>query len=146
VQPAFFDDVARALQGFLGDEHADAQVRVSRRNIKVWWEDPAQEHYEAQVMPDGAGGLVLEVGFHSEHPDHVRNEEVLSSLLAAEKKWRKALGKGPEAGPFLGRRGSIWRRVSELWDDFDPDEPDAALDVADRLDTYIRTIEPLRRR
>jgi hypothetical protein len=142
--PPFFEEVARALTGFLGDAYGKPQVRVSRRNIKVWLTDPAHEHYEAQLMRVETGWHALEVGFHSEHPNAGRNDAALAALQANEKAWRKALGGDPEIGPFLGRQGPVWRRVSEVWDDFDADDPDAALDVADRLDAYIRAFEPLR--
>jgi hypothetical protein len=142
--PSFFEEVARALTGFLGDAYGTPQFRVSRRNIKVWLTEPAHEHYEAQLIRVESGWHALEVGFHSEHPKVGRNDTALEPLVAKEKSWRKALGRDPEAGPFLGRQGPVWRRVSEVWDDFDADDPDAALDVADRLDAYIRALEPLR--
>ena len=91
-----------------------------------------------------AGDLHLEVGFHAEHKDQAHNDEVLSRLLGGEKSWRKALGREPQAGPFLGRQ-SKWRRISEVWEG-DGLTDDAAVEAAERLATYITALEPLRRK
>jgi hypothetical protein len=139
---AFFEHVAEALIGFLPPGCTAVSSRVSGRNLKVCVGPEAREHYEVQaVRRDGAP--VLEIGFHSEHPDAARNDEVLARLLRGEPAWRQALGEEAEAGRFLGR-SSPWRRISETWDDFDLDEPGAAVEAADRLATYIAALEPLR--
>ena len=39
-----------------------------------------------------------------------------------------------------------WRRISEVWDAPDPDDPDATIEIAARLADYVIAIEPLRRR
>ena len=69
---------------------------------------------------------------------------MLAHLLRKEKTWRKALGRQPQAGAFLGRQ-SAWRRISEVWDG-DGLTDDAAVEAAERLGAYIQTLEPLRRR
>ena len=38
--------------------------------------------------------IVLEIGFHAEHKDKARNDEILERLLSDEKKWRKDARKG----------------------------------------------------
>ena len=134
----FFADVADAVRGFLPRELGECSVAISGRNVKLWFDD-AKEHYEAQRTRRG-----FEVGFHSEHGEQDRNEVVLSRLQAGERAWRKALGKQPQAGPFLGSDGP-WRRISEFWDEVDLEFPDAAVEVADRLGSYIEALEPLRR-
>src|SRR5207244_3569731 len=97
-------------------------------------------HYEVQLV----SGPALEVGFHAEHRDLARNEDVLERLLGGEKAWRKVLGREPQTGSFLGRQKN-WRRVSEVWDGEGLTE-DAAVEAAERLAEYISSLEPLRRR
>jgi hypothetical protein len=86
--------------------------------------------------------LALEIGFHAEHKDKNANDEALNKLAAAEKRWRRELGKDAEVGPFIGYQSGTWRRLSEVWDA--TDDPEIAIDAAERLATYIRTLEPLR--
>ena len=38
-----------------------------------------------------------------------------------------------------------WRRISEVWEPPDPDDPDAPIEIAARLADYVDAIEPLRR-
>lgn len=144
---AFFDQVAEALVGFLPPEHSGFSSRASSRNLKVWFGAEAREHYEVQLVSAGVAGRggrgpVLEVGFHAEHPDAGRNQEVLGRLLATEAGWRDELGDEVEAGAFLGRTG--WRRVSEVWEGPDLGGPETAVEAADRLALYIGALEPLR--
>jgi hypothetical protein len=153
---AFFDQVAEALVGFLPPERTEFSCRASSRNLKVWFGPEAREHYEVQLVPAGMAGRpagrggktqqgrgpVLEVGFHAEHPDAGRNQEVIGRLLAGEPGWRDDLGAEVEAGAFLGRSG--WRRVSEVWEGADLEGPEAAVEAADRLALYICALEPLR--
>lgn len=138
---AFFEQVVEALVGFLPPEQGQFSSRVSARNAKVWF-DEAREHYEVQLMRRD-GVTVLEVGFHAEHTDAGRSQAVLDRILAAERKWRRKLGKEVEVGPFLGHAGA-WRRASETWDDTDFSDPGAAVEAADRLAEYITAFEPLR--
>ncbi len=138
----FFDQVVEALVGFLPPERRQFSSRVSGRNVKVWFGAEAREHYEVQMMRRD-GVPVLEIGFHAEHGDAARSEAVLDRLVAAERRWRRTLGKEVEVGPFLGRAGS-WRRASETWDAADLSDPAAAVEAADRLAEYITAFEPLR--
>jgi hypothetical protein len=147
VTKAFFDEVADVVVGFVVPDPAGLARRSTARNVKVWFGDDNREHYEAQFLSaavagmDG-GGRVLEVGFHAEHPDPVRNTEVVDRLAAAERRWRRRLGAEAVLGPFLGRHG--WIRLTELWDG--PVEGEAAaVEVAERLALYIEVVEPLRR-
>ena len=47
-----------------------------------------------------------------------------------------------ERSPLLGNDG--WRRISELWEPPDPDDPEAAIEVAARLTDDALAFEPLR--
>lgn len=69
---------------------------------------------------------------------------MLARLLDEETTWRRELGDEPEAGVFLG--ADRWRRISETWVVPDPDDIDAAIEIAARLADYVTAIEPLRRR
>lgn len=138
---AFFEQVVEALVGFLPAGQDKFASRVSGRNVKVWLGDDPRVHYEAQMFRHG-GSPALEVGFHAEHPDAARNDAVLARLRSDEAVWRQTLGDDVKVGKFLGR-GGAWRRASEVWDDFDPDEPGGAVEAADRLAAYITCFEPL---
>jgi hypothetical protein len=138
VSRDFFDEVDKALRGFLPPALREFSARRTGANLKVWYGDEDREHYEVQLMR----GPKLEVGFHTEHKDASRNEEALGCLLDHENAWRKALGPEPDAGPFLGRQSS-WRRVSEVWD-LPNFSDDASIEAAERLADYIRALEPLR--
>ena len=95
---AFFETVDDALHGFVPPALRDFDSHRTSMNLKVWY-DEGREHYEVQLV----SGPALEVGFHAEHKDQARNEEVLARLLDSEKSWRKVLGREPAAGPF-GRK------------------------------------------
>ena len=139
---AFFQEVVESLIGFLPPEQSRFSSRISGRNVKVWFGAEAREHYEAQLLRrDGA--TILEIGFHAEHPDAARSDDVLARLLAGERHWRRTLGAEVETGPFLGRP-SPWRRASEIWADADLGDPGTAVEAADRLAAYITALEPLR--
>jgi hypothetical protein len=138
VSREFFDEVDKALRGFLPPALREFSARRTSGNLKVWYGDEDREHYEVQLMR----GPKLEVGFHAEHKDADRNEAALGRLLDHEKAWRKSLGPEPDAGPFLGRQSS-WRRVSEVWD-LPNFRDDASIEAAERLADYIRALEPLR--
>jgi hypothetical protein len=143
---AFFELVVDALVGFLPEELADFHHRVGWNGVKVWYGSDHREHYECQYLarPDGKPGAALEIGFHAEHPDHRRNDATLATLRADERSWRRALGKQAEAGAFLGGRADTWTRVSEVWLGDEVLRPDAAVEAADRLATYIEVLEPRR--
>ena len=145
-----FDAVAAILPGMLPDELGEVRLYAHRYGIKVWFdtEKAPKEHYEAQVVgakdvPD-AKVLAIEVGFHAEHPKEEDNEAVLDRLRATEKRWRKEVGKEPQAAPFLGRADK-WRRVSETWPDPDLGDSELAFEIAARLTDYITALEPARR-
>jgi len=145
-----FDEVAETLRALLPPEYDDVHLRSRRWGIKVWFggAEPGREHYEAQVVgsrdvPE-ATVLAIEVGFHAEHRNPADNEAALARLTAQEKRWRKALGAEPVAGPFLGR-AEDWRRVSETMLDPDLGDPELGMEVAARLTDYITALEPLRR-
>ena len=141
---AFYDDVADALQSFLPPSLRDFEWYRTSHNLKLWFGSNDREHYEVQVFKNGKD-VVLEIGFHAEYKDPDRSDEALGTLLKAEKKWRKELGKDAEAGPFVGRQ-TAWRRLSEIWKNGSHElgDPELAIDAAERLATYIRTLEPLR--
>ena len=100
----------------------------------------AREHYEAQLIRVD-GDAALEIGYHAEYSKEPDNQAALDRLPA--KTWRRALGKEAEAGEFIGMGG--WRRISEVWDPPDPDDPEAPIEIAARLADYVDAIEPLRR-
>lgn len=126
--------------GFLPPKMATFSHSVTSRNVKVWYGDEAHEHYEVQH----ASGKI-EIGFHAEHADAARNDAVLAGLLGEERAWRRALGPDARAGRYLGRRAPAWRRVSEVWDGAPLDDPEVAVEAADRLAAYIGALEPVRR-
>jgi hypothetical protein len=139
---AFYDTVADALTGFLPPSLRDFEWYRSSHNLKLWYGDEGREHYEVQIIKRGKI-LGLEIGFHAEHKDATRNENAIAKLLKVEKRWRAKLGKDPEAGAFIGTRFGNWRRISEVWDSVN-DDPGVAVDAAERLASYIQTLEPLR--
>jgi len=138
VSRAFFETVDDALHGFLPPALREFESHRTSMNLKVWY-DEGREHYEVQLV----SGPALEVGFHAEHKDAGRNEEILDRIVDGEKRWRKALGRAPKTGSFLGRQKN-WRRVSEVWEG-DGLTDDAAVEAAERLGAYIEAFEPLRR-
>jgi hypothetical protein len=150
VELLLFDEVADAVTSLVPPDLGQVRCRAHRYGIKVWFgaDTPSKEHYEAQVMGaeamDEAEVLVLEIGFHAEHPDEARNQALLDQLLRDERRWRRVLGAEAEAGPFLGRRDD-WRRLSELWADPDLSDPAIGLEIAARLTDYVAALEPARR-
>jgi hypothetical protein len=145
-----FEHVADGLHALLPDDLGPWHQRNHRYGLKLWFGPdgkPGREHYEAQVVGPqhvaDAKILAIEVGFHAEHPDPRANEAALARLAA--KRWRKALGPEPVAGPFLGRDDG-WLRLSETWPDPDLGDPELALELAARLTDYVTALEPLRRR
>ena len=138
---AFFESVLDPLVSFLPPELADFHSRATSINVRLWFGDADREHYEAQALRDGT----FEVGFHLEHRGAEKNQARADELATHEKVWRKALGRNAELGPFVFGRPANWRRLSEIWDEFDPEEPGYAVETAERLARYIEVIEPLRR-
>ena len=137
----FFDQAADALVGFLPPKWRKFSSRVSSRNLKVWYTDDGREHYEVQLLSSKR----LEIGFHAEHRDGERNEEVLARLLEQEPQWRSTLGDDVVAGEFVGAGPRVpWRRVSEVWDGVDVDGAETAIEAAERLSDYISALEPRR--
>ena len=135
----FFEQVIDALVGFLPPDGRDFSWRTSSRNLKVWFGEETREHYEVQLVDDE-----LEIGFHAEYPDPARNDAVLARIVGDEKSWRRDLGRRVETGRYLGRQAPVWRRASECWDGDALLEPGTAVEAAERLATYITTIEPRR--
>ena len=142
VERSFFHQVQDVFEGFVSDMDGELHTNAHKRGLKVWYDDATREHYEAQLIRLD-GGVALEVGFHAEYPKVGENEAVLARLLDAEPTWRRELGDEPDAGPFLG--ADRWRRISEVWEAPDPDDVDAAIEIAARLADYVTVLEPLRR-
>ena len=151
IELSLFQEVAEAVRGMVSPDLGAVRCQPRSYGIKVWFgaEKPPREHYEAQVISphavEDAEILALEIGFHAEHPRLDENDRVLAHLLGSERRWRKALGEAPVAGPFLGR-AQLWRRVSETWADPDLGEPDLGMELASRLADYIDALEPLLRK
>ena len=131
-----------AFEGFAASVHGKLQSSSHRRGLKVWYDDAKKEHYEAQLIKLTGGDVGLEIGFHSEYPKDDDNQAVLDRLVAREAIWREQLGTEAEAGMFLG--ADRWRRISEVWDAPDPDDPESSIEIAARLADYVIAIEPLR--
>lgn len=143
MERSFFHQVLDVFEGMVSGEVDGALGSTAhRRGLKVWFDDAVREHYEAQlILLDG--DRALEIGFHAEYPVAADNDAVLAHLLQREGEWRSELGDEPVAGEFLG--SDRWRRISETWHPPDPDDVDAAIEVAARLVDYAAVIEPLRR-
>jgi hypothetical protein len=142
MERSFFERVLDVFEGVVADMDGELHSYAHRRGLKVWFDDATREHYEAQLIRVD-GEAALEIGFHVEYPKVKPNDEVLHRLRAKERTWRRALGDAPEAGEFIG--AETWRRVSEVWEPPDPDDIDAAIEVAARLGDYVFAIEPIRR-
>jgi hypothetical protein len=143
----FFDQVRDAMFGIVEQHYTPFESYAHGYGLKLWFPGAEREHYEAQLVRGSRAGVAaLEIGFHAEHKDNARNDALLAALLQRERSWRKLLGKEPVAGPFLGSQRPGWRRVSELWDEPELDDPGNVFDVAGRLGCYIAAIEPARRR
>ena len=147
LETHLFEQVADAVRSLMVDQDDGLQLRFHRRGVKAWFgpEKPPREHYEAQVMArrhvDGSEGMAIEVGFHAEHKETDRNQQVISALLEREQTWRADLGAEAEVGVFFG--ADSWRRVSEAWIEPDLDDPELAFEMAARLVDYLLAIEPV---
>ena len=147
LQLHLFEQVADGLHSLVPPELGPWRQRNHRYGIKVWPGESAsapREHYEAQVVgpkqvPE-AKVVALEVGFHAEYPRSEDNQAVLQRLLAAETRWRKALGAEATAGPFLGT-DRPWIRLSETWLDPDLGDPELPFEVAARLTDYLVVLQ-----
>jgi hypothetical protein len=142
VERSFFQQVLDAFEGFVADVDGEVHSVAHRRGLKVWYDAANREHYEAQLIRLD-GDVALEIGFHIEYPEPAANDEVLDRLLARESEWTDDLGEDAQSGEFLG--SDTWRRISEVWESPDPDDVDAAIEVAARLADYVTVLEPLRR-
>ena len=149
VERSFFEWVFDAFEGFAGDVAGELHSSAHRRGVKVWYDDAlspntkGKEHYEAQLIRGADGDAALEIGFHAEYAKADENDAVMAKLAVDERTWRKELGKEAIAGEFLGN--DRWRRISEVWEAPDPDDPEATMEIAARLADYVIAIEPLRR-
>jgi hypothetical protein len=142
IERQLFDWVLDAFEGFAHDVDGPLHSTSHRRGLKVWYGDAKREHYEAQLIRTGDGAR-LEIGFHAEYPKPEENDVVLARLLAVEDEWRPELGAEAVAGPFIG--ADHWRRISEVWEAPDPDDPETAIEIAARLADYVIALEPVRR-
>lgn len=142
MERTYFHQVQDVFEGFVIDAGGALHSTAHSRGLKVWYDDATREHYEAQLIRVD-GTVVLEIGFHAEYPKVGENEAVLARLLGDEPVWRKELGEQPVAGPFIGV--DRWRRISEVWEEPDPDDVDTAIEIAARLADYVSALEPLRR-
>lgn len=142
VERSLFEGVLDAFEGFAHAVDGELNSSSHRRGLKVWYGDAKKEHYEAQLIRTD-DGVALEIGFHAEYSEVARNEEVLAGLLQKERTWRRSLGDEAEAGVFRG--ADRWRRISEVWDAPDPDDPESSIEIAARLADYVLALEPHRR-
>lgn len=148
VDRHLFDEVGDVVNGLAPTGLGELRTRAHRRGIKVWFgpSKPPKVHYEAQLIPrrfvDDLDGVALEVGFHAELPDEAANQSALDTLLGARKIWQADIGRQAEAGAFLGRES--WRRLSEVWLEFDLDDPETPFEIGSRLVDYLELLEPIR--
>ncbi len=151
---SFFEHVLDAFESFVDDALGEPQSSWHRRGLKVWF-GPAdattareqaspREHYEAQLIRVD-GEAALEIGFHAEYRTEAENQAALDHLGDPDQAagWRARLGADAETGPFLGN--DDWRRISEVWEPPDPNDPEVPIEIAARLADYVDAIEPLRR-
>ena len=142
IERSLFEWVLDAFEGFAFEVDGILHSSSHRRGLKVWYDEAKREHYEAQLIQVD-GEPALEIGFHSEYAKPAENDTVLARLLTAEDDWRPELGEEAEAGEFIG--AEKWRRISEVWEAPDPDDPEAAIEIAARLADYVIALEPIRR-
>jgi len=151
MQLHLFEQVGEVVRAMVPEGLGDYQQRAHRRGLKVWFgaaDKPRKDHFEAQIIayrhldtdePQPEGRFAIEIGFHAEFADPATNQETLDKVLKTRKSWTKVLGTTPEAGEFLGN--SDWRRLSEVWMNIDPDEPDLAFELASRLVDYLEAVQ-----
>ncbi len=79
MERSFFQQVLDVFEGFVADVEGELHTFAHGRGLKVWYDDAAKEHYEAQVVRvDGEYGL--EIGFHSEYPKAPANDKVMAQI------------------------------------------------------------------
>lgn len=137
-----FEWVLDAFEGFAHEVDGELNSSSHRRGLKIWYGDAKKEHYEAQLIRI-ADGVALEIGFHAEYSTAEENDEVITKLVRRERSWRTILGDEAEAGEFIG--ADRWRRISEVWEAPDPDDPETSIEIAARLADYVIALEPIRR-
>lgn len=143
-----FDQVADGVRALVPVDLGALRTQARRWGLKAWFdaEECPRVHYEAQVVSAKhvaeAEYLVIEIGFHVEHPRPSDNEATMAPLRTDEEAWRDALGPHAVLGPFLGH--SSWLRLSETWSDPDLSDPEVCFEIADCLAGYILAVEPLR--
>jgi hypothetical protein len=142
VERTFFEQVLDVFEGVAVGVGGELHSYAHARGLKVWFGDATREHYEAQLIRLD-GKVMLEIGFHAEHPKPALNDAALQRLQAGSDVWRPQLGDEPEAGAFIGAQK--WRRISEVWEPPAADDLDAAIEVGARLGDYVLALEPLRR-
>jgi hypothetical protein len=142
LERGFFEWVFDAFEGFAGEVDGTLHHTSHGRGLKVWYDDAKKEHYEAQLIRQADGEVGLEIGFHSEYSKAAENDIVLANIIPTET-WRKDLGAEAVVGEFIGN--DRWRRISEVWESPDPDDPEAVVEIAARLADYVIALEPHRR-
>lgn len=143
IERSFFEWVLDSFEGFAHDVPGELHSSSHRRGVKVWYGSSVKEHYEAQLIRVD-GDVALEIGFHAEYPKAEQNQAVLDAFIVAERHWREELGADAVAGVFLG--ADRWRRISEVWEAPDPDDPEATIEIGARLADYVLALEPIRAR
>ncbi|MCA1831345.1 MAG: hypothetical protein ABR548_13000 [Actinomycetota bacterium] len=138
-----FELIGDAVANFLPSTLRSFTTNISSRNLKLWYGEDDAEHYEVQILGPTSRPRGLEIGFHAEHREPSKNDEILGRLSKREKTWRRALGPDAEAGKFLGSQ-SPWRRLSEVWKGAGLLSEEAGIEAAERLAQYVRSLEPLR--
>jgi hypothetical protein len=83
MERRFFEQVQDVIEGLVFDVDGTLHTKAHGRGVKIWFGDATREHYEAQLIRLD-GKVVLEVGFHAEHPNVDENQAVLDQLLVAE--------------------------------------------------------------
>jgi hypothetical protein len=146
VTRRFFDQVDDEVRALLGPTLRAFHSQRDGRLVKIWYGDPAI-HFEAQRLsrrwsPEQATSAWIEVGLHMETPVPEENDEMLRRVESRRHLWEGSLG-AAEGGACYGPRGRDWRRLSELMEVEDSDDPDSASEVAELLAAYVRTLKPL---
>lgn len=72
MERTFFHQVRDVFEGFAIDAAGTLHTSVHGRGVKVWYDDATREHYEAQLVRV-EGDVLLEIGFHAEHPKAADN-------------------------------------------------------------------------
>lgn len=140
----FFTQIDDELRGLLGPRLRHYESVRGAQLLKLWYGDPAV-HFEVQLVSrrwSPAKGAVIEIGLHLEHADAASNDRGLAGIMARRAAWRDKLP-GAEAGPALGPRAAVWRRISEFLEGAAAGDPELASEAAERLAAYVRALAPL---